>query len=160
MKTISLTQSQFALVDDEDFEKLNQWKWFAHKNRYGGYAAVRTCHCPLVKQQHLIWMPRQILSCPQDKDTDYKNHNILNNQRHNLRICTNGENQRNKNRYKNNMSGYKGVSCFTKSKKWAARIRFNRELIYLGRFDSALEAAFAYDCKAKELFGEFACTNF
>lgn len=41
MKRIPLTQGKFALVDNEDFEWLNQFKWYALKTTYGGYVAIR-----------------------------------------------------------------------------------------------------------------------
>jgi len=32
MKLIPLTQNQFAKVDDDDYDRLNQYKWFAQWN--------------------------------------------------------------------------------------------------------------------------------
>lgn len=44
--------------------------------------------------------------------------------------------------------------------KWQAQVKHNRKNVYVGLFNTALEAARAYDEKAKELFGEFAQLNF
>lgn len=61
--------------------------------------------------------------------------------------------------HKNSSSQYKGVSWHTKELIWISRITFNRKEIYIGRFKDEIEAAKAYDEKAKELFGKFAYLN-
>ena len=80
------------------------------------------------------------------------------NRRSNLRVATTQENCRNQCKPKHNTSGYKGV-VFLRG-KWQAQVKHNRKNVYVGLFNTALEAARAYDEKAKELFGEFAQLNF
>jgi hypothetical protein len=160
MKLIPLTQSKFAIVDDEDFEELSKFKWCAKKNHYGGYCAIRNCYSRINKKQHPIYMHRQIMSCPRGKDIDHKNHNPLNNQRDNLRICTNRENIRNSRRRKDNTSGFKGVCWLKNRKKWMAYIQFDCKFHNLGYFNSKIEAACSYNNAAKLYFGEFANLNF
>lgn len=148
MKSILLTQNKVALVDDEEFEKLNQHKWYALKTTYGGFVAVRHCRCLFGKKRYTILMHRQIMSCPQGKDVDHKNHKTLDNQRYNLRICTRSQNMMNNKR--------QGVCWDRTHEKWVARICLNYQRIFIGHFDSKIEAITAYNQKAKELFGEFA----
>lgn len=159
MAQIELTQDKVALVDDSDFEHLNQFKWYAARNHYGGFIAQRRCDCWVGKQSHMIRMHRQITSCPQRLQTDHRNHNTLDNHRSNLRICTNAQNAMNKNGYKNHTSIFKGVSWYKATKQWQAQIKFNQKNIYLGYFNLEIDAAKAYNQKAKELFGEFALLN-
>ena len=74
----------------------------------------------------------------------------------NLRLASHGQNCSNREKQSNNTSGYKGV-CFIKSKeKWRARIGYNGKKIYIGLFNTAKEASYAYKEKAIELHGEFA----
>jgi hypothetical protein len=152
MKQIPLTQGKFTLVDDIDFEWLNQWKWYAIKDRNTFYA-VRMERSE--NKRKVIWMHREILGVLAGFETDHKNHNGLDNQRINLRSCTRAENQHNRFMQKNNISGFKGVSWSNRAKKWWAQIKFNRRVIHLGFFISKLEAAKAYDNAAKKYFGEF-----
>ena len=42
MKQIELSQNKVALVDDEDFEWVNQWKWHAIKSRGNLFYVVRS----------------------------------------------------------------------------------------------------------------------
>jgi hypothetical protein len=87
---------------------------------------------------------------------DHKDGNGLNNQRSNLRICTNGQNKQNGTVYKNSKTGFRGVTYRKDLNKFRSKISFNGKEIHLGYFDTALEAAQVRDRKALELHGEFA----
>ena len=96
---------------------------------------------------------------------DHKDRDKLNNRRSNLRVCTKLQNTFNKaksTKYKSEVNKYIGVICVKnkKSTYWKARIKSNKVTNYLGRFNNEIEAARAYDAKAKELRGEFAYLNF
>ena len=93
-----------------------------------------------------------------DDIVDHINHNGLDNRRPNLRLATRSQNAANLGPYANNTSGYKGVD-FNRG-KWRARIREGGVRYFLGYFETAEDAARAYDTKAHELFGEFASLNF
>ncbi len=148
MKKIPLTQGQFALVDDADYEWLNQWRWYCDNKGY----AVRHVG------KKAILMHRQIMNVLSKLEIDHKNRNRLDCQRNNLRICTRDDNRLNQTKRGNQK--YKGVRKVSKSKKYEARIQFNGKRISLGLFNNESEAAKAYDSKALELHGQFACINF
>lgn len=160
MKEIPLTKDKIALVDDEDFEYLNQWKWHARYKKGGSYYASRKEY----KTQETIQMHRVILELKPYKVSklmvDHKDGNGLNNQRYNIRPATNAENNQNRASRKNSSSQYKGVCWDKERNKWVAIIGFNGKHKKLGRFDNEEEAAKAYDNVAKELHGKFAKLNF
>src|SRR3990167_208372 len=106
MKYIPLTKGKFALVNDEDFEYLNQWKW-CYLNNPNGYA-IRAIYPN--KHQKIIYMHRFLLKAPKSKQVDHINGNSLDNQRLNLRLCYSYQNQSNQIRKKISFSGYKGVT--------------------------------------------------
>jgi len=155
MPQIELTQGKYAIVDTADFEYLNQWKWYAIKARATFYAVRNVGRSPFQKR---VWMHREIMNTPVEMDTDHRDGNGLNNQRRNLRVCTNTQNQANKSKQTNNTSGYKGV--FWNNEKWQARICVEGKKIHLGHFSNVEDAARAYDSAAKNLYGEYARTNF
>lgn len=151
MKEIPLTQGKFAIVDDEDFDRLYKWRWTYAKTGY----AVRH---DINDSTKTFYMHREIMNTAPGMETDHINHNCLDNRKINLRICTHCENQHNRRLSKNNTSGYIGINLL--KGKWQARIRADRDRLFLGLFTSPEEAALAYDKKARELFGEFAHINF
>ena len=156
MKTIQLTQSKLAIVDDENYESLSKYKWQAIKIRHT-YYAVRSVKKP---NPGLIYMHRQILNTPIGLKTDHINHNGLDNRLINIRICTPSQNNQNSKCYsKSKSSKYKGVSWSKYFNCWAARIKYNKHLSHIGYFKTEIEAAKAYNEQAIKLFGDFACLN-
>jgi len=154
-KRIPLTQGKFALVDEEDYEWLNQWKWYYNN----GYAA-RDQWDPITKKQIKIRMHRIIMNAKEGEEVDHINHNGIDNQKYNLRVCTVSQNMQNSKSNKNSSSQYKGVSYNPMTQKCQVQIMYNGKFIYLGYYKDEEEAARAYDKAAIELFGEFACLNF
>lgn len=150
---IPLTQGKFAIVDAEDYDWLSQYKWCAAKNR-------GTFHAHRGSNGKTVLMHRVIMRAPKGVICDHRNHNGLDNRKSNLRFCTPAQNQYNKRPKKGCTSRYKGVVWRNDSKKWRAQIGYHRKRIRLGNFGNEIEAAMAYDKKAKELFGEFAYLNF
>ena len=160
MKEIKLTQGKVALVDDEDFEYLNQWKWCAHKAGNTFYA-VREVR--IEGREYNLSMHRLLLRLKKgDKPVvDHIDRDGLNNQRSNIRVCTTSQNMRNVKKFgEGSYSEYKGVTLNKRVNRWHARIRIAPgERLYLGSFDSDVQAALAYNEAAKKYHGEFACLN-
>lgn len=152
MKTISLTQGEVAIVDDEDFENLNKFNWQAKKCKtHDIIYAVRA-----VKRKEKK-MHREILKANPSEEVDHIDGNGLNNVRSILRECSHQQNMCNQKKSSNNTSGYKGVSWDKNA--WRVRIRLNNKEIYIGSFKNIKDAALAYDVAAQIFFGEFARTN-
>jgi hypothetical protein len=153
MKSISLTQGQFAIVDNDDYEWLSKFKWYADRNR-SSYYARRNKNGKYIKMCRLIMG----LKYGDKRMVDHINGNGLDNRRCNLRICTNAENQHNQ-RPRIGTSEYKGVSLNRKNGYWIARIRVNGVRIYLGCSLDEKQAAILYDKAAIKYFGRFAHLN-
>ena len=152
-RLISLTQGQFARVDDADFGWLSKWKWTAQKADHGFYAMRKD-------KKRLILMHRLINDTPHGMVTDHRDSNGLNNQRYNLRNATPLQNVMNRRGKRGGTSRFKGVwfdAGVQNLKKWRAAIRLNGKLKYLGRFAVEEEAGDAYKVAALRHFGEYAC---
>ena len=153
-KKIPLTQGKFAIVDDEDYERVNQYKWCAFKSAYGVYYAMR------FENKKNIPMHRFILGLGDKKIlVDHIDCDGLNNTKSNLRESTHAQNGRNRGKQANNTSGYKGVFWNKGAKKWIPAIRVDKKMIALGCFDCKIEAAKAYNEAAIKYHGEFARLN-
>jgi hypothetical protein len=150
---LKLTQNKFALLDKEDFIKLNKYKWYAYFDGYNWYAARR----------FLIGNPKRLMTRlhtflmkpPKGKEVDHINGDSLDNRRKNLRICTHSENCQNRKKRLDNTSGFKGVYWSKRSNKWVANIQIKSKRIYLGGFISKIKAAEAYQKANIKYHGKF-----
>ncbi len=156
MKKISLSQGKEALVDDCDYDFLMQWKWcaawrkkwYSHRRKEQGSKNTFNMHRAIADR----------LGFPQGIQIDHKNGNGLDNRRNNLRPATIAQNMRNRGPNQNNSCGVKGVTL-SRSGRWCTRIGVNGKRIYLGTFDTLIEAAKAYNKAAQEHHGDFAWLN-
>lgn len=148
MKLIPLSKGKVAKTDDNIFDFLIQWTWVLHRN---GYAVRYTTH----KGKRLaIYMHNVITGA---KGVDHRDGDKLNNQRYNLRVCTQRQNRFNSVGKRNTTSRYKGVS--KKGNVWRAQIAKDGQKHRLGNFPKERWAAYAYDIAARDLFGEYAYLN-
>lgn len=157
-REIPLTQGKVAIVDDEDYEVLSQFKWHAWKSPGGHWYAKRKMQVngrpASVSLQNFLMKPSDGLL------VDHVNHNGLDNRRTNLRPCTSQQNKWNNRAYSTNKSGLKGVMWVSSRARWHAVISSNGQRHRLGTFMTAEEAARAYDAAARIHHGQFACLNF
>ncbi len=159
-RRIPLTQGKYAIVDPEDFERLNKHKWYAA--RHGKiYYAQRTLWRKNEKTT-TIAMHRLVIKVPEGMVADHINHNGLDNRKANLRPATPAQNIYNRPiaKKQNARSRFRGVTWCRAKKKWLALIRINGRNKFLGYFHDEKQAAKAYDSAAKKHHGDFAVPNF
>jgi hypothetical protein len=139
-----------VLVDDKDYEFLNQFHWQADKNN-----AVKG---RVFGKQ--ILMHRFIMQVADNVEVDHVDRNPLNNQRSNLRVATSSQNKCNRGPRKDNTSGFKGVSWHSQRNKWTARIKVpHGKYLHLGLYTRKVDAVRAYDKASQQHHGDFAFTN-
>ena len=135
-----------TLIDLEDIDKVKDYKWCIIRS--SGYVSTN------IKGSNTR-MHRFIMDCPDDMVVDHINHNILDNRKSNLRICTLQQNNKNQKKKKNNTSGIIGVSWNKSRGKWCARIMYNHKNINLGYFDTLEEAAEVRKQAEIDLYGDY-----
>ena len=166
MKQIELTQGYVALVDDEDFERVSQFKWQAVEEKSKGKdKKVRSVYAQRALpredgKQRKERMHRFILGVDPAVEVDHKDSDGLNNQKDNIRASTDRQNAQNMRKQENKTSRFKGVYWYKLRNCWRAKIRTDGILKSLGYYKDEKQAALAYDAAARHFFGEFAHTNF
>lgn len=164
MREIFLTRGMVAIVDDEDYERIAAFKWYANPNASGTIFYAR----------RVVWFPRDggkrasinipmhraIVEAPDDIRVDHFDGNGLNNRRSNLRMAAVNQNAWNSRLSARNKTGFKGVHLSKKSGLYEASLHIAGKGIWCGGYTSPESAARAYDAAAILHFGEFACLNF
>ena len=151
MKTIKLQNNKgFVIVDDEDYDRVSQFKWYLLKKSNTSYAIRAKSHGDPQR------LHRFIMKAKKGQVVDHRDGHGWDCRRSNLRICTTTQNLGNsRKRRKQTASKYKGVSpdalgtwqVQCKGKVWA-------------NCRSEKRAAEIYDQKARVFYGEFAAVNF
>lgn len=154
MKTIPLGHGKAAIVDDEDFEYLSQYRWFLQSTK-----ELYVQRHNNEKKRGKIYMHREILRCLPGVMIDHINGNSLDNRKCNLRAATNSQNMANQPKQKRNLCRFKGICVDKKNGGWRAQISINGETKNLGHFLDDESAARAYNDAARKQFGEYARLN-
>lgn len=154
-RRLQLTQHKYSLVDSEDFETLASWSWFVVRKfvaRKWKFYARRSDDC--------MGLHSFILKCPKGVDVDHIDGDGLNNRKHNLRICSESQNQMNRLNLTTNTSGFRGVVWDRRANKWKGTLTANKIRMHLGYFTDPIRAAKARDEAARKHHGNFAVLNF
>jgi hypothetical protein len=162
MKRLPLSQGLWALIDDCDLAWAARHKWTAQRGArtyyairsVGGRRGRRRLFLHEEIARHL-WPAEQRAG----KRIDFVNRDGLDCRRANLRLASRAQDMANKAPYRNNTTGYKGVSYMPRRNRYQAHIRVNGQARYLGYYHTAEEAAAAYDDAAERVQGEFAWLN-
>ena len=109
MKEIILSSGGVCIVDDEDFDFINQWRWKPIRSKSRIYAG-RNVRGENGKKWACVLMHRLLLDAKKGEQVDHVNHNTLDNRRSNIRICDQTHNNANGRGYRKRASKYKGVS--------------------------------------------------
>jgi len=149
---IPLTRGKYAIVDIDDSLRVT-WacSWYAHEVKNQFYAMGQI-------QKRRIYLHHFVLGILCGIEVDHIDRDRLNNSKSNLRIVTHSENCANKTKFITNTSGFKGV--YNERGKWRARIECLGKSHSCGVFENIIDAALAYDKKARELYGQHALVNF
>lgn len=149
MKEIPLTQGKVALVDDEDYEMLMKYKWYASRDEHRFY--VRT---NIGNPQKTIRMHNIILSTLKGFEIDHINGDPCDNRKINLRYVTHRQNCQNPHCSKRNKTSKNiGVHWCNYYHRWVSRIQLLGKMRYIGRFKNEIDAACAYQVTCRYLFG-------
>lgn len=153
-----------CLIDIEDYEKIKNYRWFFNKKRNCIQANKRKNKNKRIKGT--IKIHKIIMDCPYNMTVDHINHDIFDNRKSNLRICTNQENSWNKNETVSNTSGHKGIYDDTSRSRFQAYINKNKKRIRKNfpYNENNKEEIYKSACEwreqmDKELFGEFSYYN-
>jgi len=158
-RKIYLGEGEWTIVDPEDYYQFGNFKWCISGSGSDFYAVRNAKIGP--GRTTVVRLHREIMKPPLGLWVDHINGNALDNRRSNLRLATPSQNQFNKRKTKSKTaSRFIGVSFDKTNGQWMSKLAYQRKLMWLGRFDSEIDAARAYDEAAKKYRGEFARLNF
>jgi hypothetical protein len=150
-REIPLTQGQVALVDEDDFERVNAFKWQAvWEKRTKSFYAVHVTNRP---NRTTIQLSRFIMQTPKDLMCDHINHDTLDNRKCNLRTVTVSQNSMNR-RSGNTKTKIKCIELVRN--RYRVHIRINDKTAYRKSFDTLEDAIIARDVALKKFHGDFA----
>jgi HNH endonuclease len=145
MQEIELSQNKVALLDDEDFARLRQYRWHYRSERNGrpGYA-IR--HVKDGRRYRTGYLHREVVGpVPPGYEVVFRNGDRLDCRRENLRVVSKEEARRLHLRARSNsQSGIKGISYNPRPHTWSADVYRNGRARRVGTFLTQKEAVDAY----------------
>ncbi|MEK6879786.1 MAG: hypothetical protein AABY22_09275 [Nanoarchaeota archaeon] len=164
-KRIKLTKGKYAIVDNDSFELIKDYKWRAKKDKNTYYAYSR--HRVDGKRKHIA-MHRLIMNAQPRQIIDHIDKNGLNNKKSNLRFCNTSQNAAN--HHPRGKSKYLGVCPKLRKWKtrngkeksrqvWVAQLTMNYKRMFFKYFETEIESAKAYNEVAIKYHGKFANLN-
>jgi hypothetical protein len=157
-RKIYLGEGVWTILEQADYYRLRRFKWIVYGSGNNLYSVRHKLVGP--NKTRMVYMHREIKNPKKGRLVDHRNCHSLDNRRENLRLATREQNVHNRRKRKKATSRFLGVSFYKPRGNWESRIMHRGKRIRLGRFDSEIVAARAYDEAAKKYFGEFARLNF
>lgn len=158
-RKISLGEGEWTIVELMDYYRLKNFNWYLSGNGKEFYAFRNVKIGP--GKIKMVSMHREIMNPPAHLLVDHRNNDTLDNRRSNLRPATHSENAYNRPKIRaKTTSQYIGIYFEKRTSRWTVKIRVNGKRLWIGRFESEIEAAKAYDAAARKYHGEFARLNF
>lgn len=152
IKMVSKTYGiNYAIVDDDDYERISKYNWCINTC---GYAIAHDIN----NKGRNILLHRLILNAKKGECVDHISRNKLDNRKLNLRKCSQAQNTYNS-ASRGGLSRFKGVTWLSENKCWMAQIIKNGKRFHIGSYKKEEDAAIAYNCSARILFGEFGYQN-
>jgi hypothetical protein len=168
MKELTLNNCEKkVMLDDEDYERLKDINFCAF-SKGSSIGRTFTKRFPIKNAEGtVVFVKKKIVykslaNYVMNTDGimyDHKDRNSFNNQKYNLRPSDTKENACNRDKVTGYSSKYKGVSWVRKRRRWVSVIYLDTKLIFLGYFKEEIEAAKAYNDKAREIQKQFAVLN-
>lgn len=161
MKVIPLSgalgRGMQALVDDEDYDRLSNYKWYARQSKDKLYVE-RQIYLGVVdgkRKAKSIKIHRDIMGVTdRDIQVDHKDRDTFNNTKSNLRLCNQSQNNHNQGPNKRSLSGHKNISKI--KNLWRVMVNYQKTYYWVGLFPTLEEAIKARDDFRRQLLGEFA----
>lgn len=140
------------MFDVNDYDKVKAYYWVVDTEFYA---------CSVIKADNnklkRMYMHRLVMDVGDSElEVDHININRYDNRKTNLRICSSGDNLKNKSLYSSNTSGITGVHWHKLLGKWRAQINCDKNKIIIGKYTNKEDAIKARLQAEKEYFGEFA----
>lgn len=143
MKEILLSRGLTAFVDDDDYDRLNKYKWHAHNHKIRFYAARSEIKSVGGKRDRkIIYMHREVVHPPRDGIIDHINGNGLDNRKSNLRVGDQRQNLQHMQRIRSDLPH--GVLKLRGRNKYNVRPFFNGKYYWLGSYNTPEEAETVY----------------
>lgn len=154
VKEIPLQNGAVALVDDEDYEKVNKHIWSKSIIQNDILrVATRIDGNFVILSHYILGEPKcnEIISFKNGDKLDFRKSNLIIKSRYSMAVIGRGR--------KGSISKYKGVTWNKHKNKWQAQIKINGKNMFLGRFSNEDDAARKYNEAVRKFRGDEAFVN-